>query len=319
MKKVLLTSILILLTGLFVQAQQDARYTQYMFNKLAINPAYAGSTNGISATAIYRTQWVNIDGAPQTMGLSAHSPLGAAKKIGIGGSLEYDKIGVHDKISAFATYSYSFPVRGAKFALGVQGGITHLSSNYTSVGSGVPDPTLFNPNDPLFQQNESRLLPNFGVGIYYYNPSKFYVGASIPHLLSNNLRTSEGPNIVKSSHLERHYYLMAGAVFGHAFKIKPSVLIKMVPNKAPIQFDANLMFLIKNMVWIGSSFRTDEGLNPESVDFIVAFQLPKGMKIGYAYDYTLSPLSNYTTGSHEVVVSYDFVGKVERIKTPRYF
>ena len=319
MKKILLAMVVMFAACLTANAQQDARYTQYMFNKLAINPGYAGSGQGISATAIYRTQWVNIEGAPQTMGLSVHAPVGLSKRVGVGGNLEYDQIGVHKKISAFGTYSYSFPLGASTFAIGLQGGIIHLASDWTEIGSTVSDPSVYDPNDPLFQTDETRLLPNFGVGIYYYNPSKFYIGASIPHLLNNNLRTAEGPDIVKLSHLERHYYLMAGAVFGSTFKVKPSVLVKVVPSKAPIQLDANLLFLVKNTIWFGGSFRTDQDFNPESVDFILAVQLPKGLKVGYAYDFTLSDLSNYTTGSHEVVIGYDFVGRVERIKTPRYF
>ena len=304
-------ALLLLLGGMEVMAQQEARYTQYMFNKLVLNPAYAGSTEALSLTGVFRKQWVSIDGAPQSASFSAHAPIG--QKIGLGGFIEYDQIGVHKGGTLNLSYAYKFIINESRLAVGVQGGLRYLKSNWTELeGNSFIDPSL---EPTLFANNESRIMPNFGVGLYFYNPNKFYVGASIPHLINNDL------GVTKIAHQYRHYYFMAGGVIpaGSALKVKPSVLLKVVPKNAPMQLDANLMFLIKNTLWLGSSFRFDQGFSPESIDFIAAVQLNNGLKVGYAYDYTLSKLNEFTSGSHEIMVGYDFKQEGIRIRTPRYF
>ncbi len=330
MKKILLVALTLCLgigVSSSVEAQQDARYTQYMFNKLVLNPGYTGSTEALSLTALYRTQWVNIEGGPTSVSLSAHSPLGTDKKIGLGGHLQLDQIGVHRKVDLFLSYAYKFILGESRLAIGVQGGVGYLTSDYTSVtGNNLVNTAI----DPVFQENESILLPNFGVGLYYYRPNKFYLGASAPHLLKSEIRTFDVPDntgtIIKVPHQERHYNIMGGLVFGKALKIKPSVLLKWVPNQAPIQLDANLMFLLRDALWFGLSYRnaignTDNTLQAESLDFIVAFQLKQGLKIGYAYDYTLSDLQQFAMplGSHEIMLGFDMKGKGVRYHTPRYF
>ena len=174
----------------------------------------------------------------------------------------------------------------------------------------------------------SRLLPNFGLGLYFYNPQKYYVGLFAPQLLNNNLR-DETQGIDAVAHQYRQYNFMAGAVFGEELKLRPSVLLKAIPSNAPLQLDASLLFLFKETLWLGASYRTALGnknvdnqtqiIDTESIDAIVAFQLKNGLKIGYAYDLTLSQLSKYTSGSHEIMLGYDMRPKGVRYHTPRYF
>lgn len=323
MRKIILALAILIGTAytLDVKAQQDARYTQYMFNKMALNPGYTGSNEGLSIAALYRTQWVNIDGAPTSVTLSAHAPLGDAKKIGLGGFLEYDNIGVHQQVNAFAAYSYKFILGESRLSIGLQGGISYRASNFTNVdGNSMVVTSIDNP----FLNDERRLLPNFGVGLYYYKPNSFYVGAAAPHLLNNNLRDDD-PTISRTPHQERHYNFMGGMVFGRDFKIMPSALVKLVPSQAPVQFDANVLLSLKEIIWLGASYRfavgnTDNALESESVNAIVAFQV-KQLRIGYAYDYTLSDLGAFAMplGSHEVSISYDMKGKGVRYYTPRHF
>lgn len=321
MKKILLLIVCCLaLNTSSILAQQDARFSQYMFSNLAFNPAYAGSGEGLSVAAIYRKQWVNIDGAPQTANLSGHTKAVEDGKVGLGLNLQFDEIGLTKVYSGFASYSYCLKSNGRDVPmlhLGVSAGATYMQKNLSQAqGNGLIDPTI----DPIFSSGDdvSKVLPNFGLGLYYFLPNKYYVGLSAPRLLTNNFR-DEDPAIAKIAHEFRHYYVTAGMVFGDEIKLRPSVLFKMVPGNAPIQFDVSLMALFKDTIWLGASFRADQGTSPESLDFIAALELQNGMKIGYAYDLTLSDLSDYTSGSHEIMLSYDVKRQSGRIKSPRFF
>ncbi len=320
MKRILLLTGLLLAVCINVMAQRDARYTQYMFNQQMLNPGYTGSSEGLSFTGIGRLQWVGIEGSPKSIGISAHSPLGKQKKFGLGAYIAHDKIGVHNQTSAYASYAYKFIIGESRLAIGLQGGIDYLRSDFTQVtGNEEIDITI----DNAFADNQRNLLPNFGLGLYFYKPNSYYLGVSAPHLLNNNLRSDNGIETLARQY--RHYYAMGGVVIGsNDFKVRPSFLIKTVPTQAPIQLDASLMFLVKEVLWLGASYRTafgnkDPFAQSESIDAIIAFQFPKGLKVGYAYDYTLSKLNNFTSGSHEVMIGLDIKGRTDRFITPRYF
>lgn len=320
MKRALLVLALFAIGSASASAQQMARYSQYMFNQMVFNPAYTGTTEGLNLTAIGRMQWVNIKGAPNTVSLSGHSPIGVDKKIGVGAYLEYDEIGVHRQTSAMLGYSYKFLVGESRISLGINGGLSMLQSNYTQLTGNE----LINIGiDPIFANDETRLLPNFGLGIYWYRPNRFYLGVSAPQLLETKLRDGDA-GVEKIAHQFRHYFLTAGMVVGSGnFKVRPSILVKAIPSNAPVQIDGSLMFLISDTFWIGGSYRSAVGGNAgfasESIDLIAAFALKNGLKIGYAYDYTLSDLQSYTSGSHEIMISYDLRGQGVRYHTPRYF
>ena len=321
MKRVFLLLCFLCLTGSAAFAQQDARYTKFMFNKLVFNPAYAGSGDGLSLVGIGRYQWVNIDGAPRGATLSAHAPLdNINKKSGIGGWLEYDQLGVHQRISLFADYSYSFILgQATRLSLGISGGGLYMRSDYTQLKqTGEFDPFT----DPAFNNASnvySKFLPNFGLGLYLYNTNKYYLGASVPHLLDNKY----GPT--KIAHQFRHYHFMGGLVLGsESFKVHPSFLVKMVPQNAPVQLDANLLFFFKDAFYFGATYRTpinnkDKLIDSESIDALVGFAAKNGLRIGYAYDYTLSEINQFTSGLHEIMLGYNIAKQGYRVRTPRYF
>lgn len=305
----------IIAVGNTAKAQQDARYSMYMFNGLLLNPAYTGSHEALGINAFYRTQWVGFDGAPQTLSFSVDAPI-ATQKMGVGGYVEYDQIGVHQRINAYATYAYRIKTgEKSHLAAGIQGGVLHIKSNYNQINS--PDGT---PADLALNQSQSNLIPNFGLGLYFHTPN-FYIGGSVPHLLQAQLNKNAPDGITKLARQYRQYIATAGVVLplGSNFKVKPSVLVKTLPGNAPTQVDANLGFLIKEVLWLGSSLRFDDTATPESVNAMAAFQLKNGLRIGYAYDYTLSEIQNYTSGSHEVTVGFDVPSKKDRLITPRYF
>jgi len=212
---------------------------------------------------------------------------------------------------------YSFILGDSRLAMGLQGGILSLNSDWTLIRQTPSiDPTI----DPTFgQETVSGILPNFGVGLYYYQPNKFYIGAAAPHLIENKLGAS------KVAHQYRHYNIMGGLVFGgDKVKLKPSALVKLVPKNAPVQLDANMMvFFMEGLLGLGVSYRTALGntsgfIASESIDGILALQLKNGLRIGYAYDFTLSDLQTYTSGSHEIMLGYDIIKEGPRIRTPRY-
>ncbi|QQS28850.1 MAG: type IX secretion system membrane protein PorP/SprF [Sphingobacteriales bacterium] len=296
-------------------AQQDARYSMYMFNGMYVNPAYAGSTGNAGFAAFYRKQWVNIEGAPQTISVSGQGPFGKRQQYGLGGFLEYDEIGVHQRITGYGAYAYRFKLPIGAVALGIQGGVQYLRSNFTDI---TPEEVITNP-DPVFQENSSVILPNFGLGIWFNTPA-FFAGLSAPHLINNKLNDGQ-PNITTVGRQYRHYLLNTGVVLkaGKSVKVVPSILVKAIPQNAPVQFDTNLSVFLVDMLWIGTSFRFENKFTPESINAILGFQFGNGLRLGYAYDYTLSSLNNFTSGSHEVTLGYDLRKKVDRLITPRYF
>ena len=296
-----------------VAAQQDARYSQYMFNGLVLNPGYAGSAETTCLAAIFRQQWVAIEGAPRTVSLSGHTSLGRYDKIGLGGFAEYDEIGVHQRLRAYASYAYRLRLGGGKLGVGVQGGLLYMRSDWSEI---TPEEVVSNP-DPVFAGGDViSVLPNFGLGLHYQT-RRYFVGASVPHLLNNKFEKG----VEKLARQARHYMITSGIIVpvGNFLKIKPSFLVKMIPGQAPTQVDANLSFLLKEKLWLGSSFRFQNQFVPESIDFIASFQMPNGLRLGYAYDLTLTRLSNYTSGSHEIMLGFDFGKDGERYRSPRYF
>ncbi|MBL7784521.1 MAG: type IX secretion system membrane protein PorP/SprF [Chitinophagales bacterium] len=326
MKKIVLAIALLIGIQHASEAQQQPRFSQYMFNQMVLNPAYTGSTETFSASLLGRYQWVGIEGAPQTGTIGAHAALGDAKKIGVGGFISYDRIGVTQTMGAFATYSYKFILGESRLSMGISGGLNYLSTDDSQLHTNgeMENVTI----DPSFNQgNLRKTLPNFGLGLYYYNPRKFYIGFSAPHLLNNNLRSDNTVAVV--AHQFRHYNFMAGAILGQGmFKFRPSVLVKAVPVNAPLQVDLSGLVLIKDMIWIGGSYRTPIGskdadgqtlvIDSESANAIVAFQ-KDGWKIGYAYDFTITQLRQFTNGSHEVSLTFDMKQKGVRVHTPRFF
>jgi type IX secretion system PorP/SprF family membrane protein len=315
MRKLILI-LVVTLSYVSTYAQQDPQYTMYMFNQLAINPGYAGSRECLSATAHYRNQWVGIDGSPKTLSFGIHSPLNN-EHVGLGFQVVNDKLGVSNTTNISGSYAYRIQVSPkGKLALGIQASVTNYTNKLTDAITTAADPT--------FKGNTNLLLPNFGAGLYYSTP-KAYIGATIPHLINNNLQdknaTALGANTARQF---RHLFITAGLVtkVSEAVKFKPSILMKYAPN-SPIETDINASFLFHDALWLGATWRSDVSVLrdklTESVDFIAMYEINNNLRIGMAYDLTISKLNTYTNGSYELLLGYDFNRKMDKMLTPRYF
>lgn len=288
------------------KAQQDAMYSMYMFNGLAINPAYAGSRERTTVMALYRHQWTGLAGAPKTAVLSGHAPL-ANENIGLGMSLVSDNHSIFNTITLTGNYAYRFQFKNrSRLALGLNVTLNNFRANWSEL-------ILSDVTDAVFTSAKKNVIsPNFGAGIYYYS-EKFYAGFSVPHFLNMSLGDhfkAEGTDMVARQW--KHYFYTMGAVFnlGENVKFKPSVLCKYVKN-APFQADINAAFLFKEALWVGASYRTGD-----AVVLMTEYNFSKGIRIGYAYDITLSELNDYSSGTHEIMIAYEFMKK-ETYLSPR--
>lgn len=290
-----------------VHAQQEPMYSQYMFNMLNINPAYAGSRGVVTATALYRNQWVGIDGAPQTTSVGFDMPI-REKKIGLGLQLYDDRLGIERTTGINASYAFRIQLTEAgTLSLGLQAGLLNYRANFSEVRT-------FQPNDPAFNQNISGLLPSAAAGIYY-NSDKFYLGISTPALLKTKLSFDNTTDISSVSGRDLHLYLASGFVvrLNQDLVLKPSVLIKAVSG-APVEFDLNSNLWIQNIISFGVSYRTGD-----SYVGMAELQLSKQLRFGYAYDKTFSNLGQLNTGSHELMLRMEFGSSNGKVASPRYF
>jgi type IX secretion system PorP/SprF family membrane protein len=293
-------------------AQQEIQYTMYRFNNLLFNPAAAGSRDALTAVAAYRWQWVNVPGAPQTGSFSVHSPL-QNNNIALGLTFINDRIGVTHTNKVEGNFAYRIPLDKAKkvkLSLGLSAGVVNYRAKLSEVETGGGA-----GSDPSFNQNASIWLPNVGFGLYAYS-QKFFVGVSVPNLLAGSYNALKlfqtGAN---TSHQYYHLYASGGYVFdlGKKVKFAPSVMMKYVPKFAPIDFDFNANFIFIDRIWLGASYRLSD-----SYGFMAAFNVLPQLRIGYAYDLTISSLSRFTTGSHEIMLGYDFDFVNKGIVNPRY-
>lgn len=291
-------------------AQQLPQFTQYMFNTISINPAYAGSRETFSAVGLHRSQWVGLEGGPETQTLSIHTPL-RNEKIGIGLSFINDKLGYENFSYIYGDFSYTIQTGvNSKLAFGIKGGFTHYNLDEELLN----DPSVV--NDPFFNEVSNRWSPNVGAGLYWHS-QRWYVGLSAPRILNtdyNNGRQGQLDYVA----LERiSYYITGGYVFdlSETTKLKPSVLLK-ATNGAPLSFDVSANFLFNETFWIGAGYRINE--SAAAIGGIADFQVSKQLRIGYAYEYPISDIRPYTSGTHEVLLMFE-VFKSKRIKSPRYF
>ncbi len=305
MKKLYTALLLLMATSLF--AQQDPLYSQYMFNKLALNPGYTGSRELLTADLLYRNQWVNIPGAPRTISASLHSPLNNPH-LALGAYVYNDKIGPLDLTGALASFAYRVIFPEGKLSFGLQAG-------FKNNGIVINDLKSYDQQDPIMYSNiEKKVVPDANFGVYYYS-ERFYAGLSSLHLLQNQstiVYDSAGNS--QFTKLLSHFYGMTGAAFplGENVVFRPSLLAKFVKN-APPQLDLNASFLFANTLWLGVSYRTEK-----AISFITEINIAQNFRVGYSYDIWMNELKVYNKGSHEIRLSYDLnVGK--RMISPRYF
>lgn len=290
-------------------AQQQPLYTMYMWNQLIINPAYAGTRDALTVSGVWREQWVGLDGAPSTQVLSVHSSL-PNESIGVGLTIQNDNIGPTNNTGVWGDFSYKIQTsEKAKLSFALRAGFDMYQANFRDLDN-------IDPDDPAFNQNiENRFLPNFGFGAYYYG-DRGYVGISSPTIIENELNTNGGGSSNDLS--QRHYYLLGGYVFNLSqdsagVMFKPSTVVRLTPN-APVSFDVSANFLIKQKLWLGAAYRFED-----SFAGIVSFQFTPHLQAGYSYDFGTSDLRSHHSGSHEIMLTYDFFDNAIKTKSPRYF
>lgn len=288
-----------------VYAQQDALYSQYMFNPFVINPAYAGTRNSMSAVVLHRSQWVGIAGAPTTQTASIHSPLNKYN-IAWGVNLAHDKLGPTRNIIAAVTGAYHLKFRESKLSFGLRAGIYN---------------TVFNRNILNFKEDgdimdvggvTSSLVPSFDFGVYYYK-TKFFAGLSWTHLWASPFKFEGFPEET-NLYLRTHMMLNMGYVFefNRKFVLKPSVLIKST-FQSPVNIDICLSAMFYKRFWIGLALR-----HTSSINLLLDVNVTDFMRIGYSYDFLVNQLANFSSGSHEIFVGFDFDLKKSQTISPRY-
>lgn len=309
-KKIVAAAVLLIGTT-STYAQQDPMFTHYMYNTLAVNPAYAGSRDALTITGLHRSQWLDFKGAPSSQTLTMHSPI-ANEHIGLGLSVLNDKIGVSNNTSIKVDFTYRMNLnKKSKLALGLSGGAKFFQANLEGLN-------LDQTGDPTFQNTISnRITPNFGAGIYY-SRERFYAGVSVPNLIQNSYSVI---NQVNGSTLtakeQRHYFLIAGTVIklSDNLDFKPTTLVK-VTAAAPIQADLTASFIIGKKLLLGGMYRTGD-----AAGVLIGFDITNQLHIGYSFDWSYGLRTfKYNMGSHEIMLRYDFIfPSKKQIHSPRYF
>ncbi|MDI6034837.1 type IX secretion system membrane protein PorP/SprF [Flavobacterium sp. LB2P84] len=301
--KTKLFSFVLMFTAFVSYAQQDAQFTQYMYNTININPAYAGSRGALSIFALHRTQWVGLDGAPVTNAASVNTPLNESN-LGLGVSIINDKIGPTTENTISADLSYTVPTSETfKLSFGIK-----ATANFFNL-----DVNRLNPvdDDPSLHDFNNKFTPNIGAGVYLHS-DKAYVGFSIPNFIESNRYDDNEVAIFKE---KINYYLIAGYVFdvNESIKFKPALLTKVVGG-APLQVDVSGNFMFNDKFVVGLAYRWSAALSA-----MVGFQVSDGMYIGYGYDHETTKLNNYNSGSHEIFLRYEIFKNNGKIITPRFF
>ena len=310
MNKILNILILIFLCFLSnqtVTAQQDAQYTQYMYNTLSVNPAYAGSRDMLSAVLLHRSQWVGVDGAPTTQTLSGHTPLN--EKVGVGLNIMNDRIGPARETVVDGNFSYSLEVFDeAKLNFGLKAGAHLLDVDYSRLN-------IYDETDASFQPNnvDQKISPQVGLGVMLYS-DKFYVGLSTPNLLETE-HFDESPNGSSVAKERIGYYLISGYVFDISsdVKFKPAILSKLVTG-SPLQVDVSANFLLYDTFTIGAAYRWSS-----AVSAMAGFQITDSLLLGVAYDADTTEFSEYSGGSFEAFLRFDLFKSYNKMVTPRFF
>lgn len=306
--RIYIVVLLVLVLQPVLMAQQVPITSQYLTNGLVINPAYAGTREALSANLSYRKQWARITGAPQFQTLSLHSPINNKEKVSLGLMADYLTYGVTKDVGIYAFYAYSVRMGKGKFSMGLKGGLDLSNTNYNRLQ--FPDG---NPVDPLLTGDMKYTLPNVGAGLYYYT-DKYFAGLSVPSLLTYR-RDETDQFKVTPDYTHFKTYFSAGTLirFADAFKVKPSVLVR-YSMQEPLEVDLNANLIFGDLLWVGSSYRIAE----KAVVALLDLQITPQLKLGYSYDYQLGHLSNYTSGTHEVSIRYEFEYSVIAT-SPRYF
>lgn len=306
MKKIF-ALILALISFGYVSAQQEIMISQYMFNGLVLNPAYAGSHPYVSSSILHRSQWLKFDGAPTTQTLAVDAPF-ANRRLGAGLTFSNDQIGVTKQQEVALNFAAKVSTGRGRLALGLKVGGAFYSAT-------LSDLTVFDANDPTYNNNISgQFIPKVGAGIYYYERN-WFAGISMPVLYAGDKAIL--PEVtLNDKFFKTHTYFNAGYVFepSSILAIKPSILVK-YQGEAPTEVDLNCNVMFFKKFWLGAGYRTGD-----AVIFMAEYNITDMLRIGYAYDWTTTDIGNYSNGSHEVMLGLDFGKDVKlKVRSPRYF
>ncbi|HEY0029663.1 MAG TPA: type IX secretion system membrane protein PorP/SprF [Bacteroidia bacterium] len=300
MKKILIFTCCVV-SAMSSFAQQDPQYSQYMFNQMAINPAYAGSKEAISASAFIRSQWTGIEGAPKTETFSIHGPL-KKKKVGLGFSVIADQIGPKKSVGALASYAYRIPVKNGKLSFGLRFGMFNYTYNW--------DDIVYKDKGDVYNTHDqtSKVVPTADFGVYYYT-NTLYMGLSATHLYSGKL-TQQSDDATLSPHL--FFTLGKAWSLNENLIFNPSCMVKTAKG-SPTTVDINFSFLLKQRIWLGLSTRSTYGFVAYA-----QFNITEKFKLGYSFDYGVNKIGKIGGGSHEIMLGYDFNISRSKISSPRY-
>ena len=286
-------------------AQQEPMFTQYTFNTLSVNPAYAGTRNALNLNTLTRFQWVGLNGAPKTVSVALHSPINK-RKVGVGLTIVSDEVGPVRNTYYSANYAYRLKItEELTLSMGIKGGITSYSV-------GLSDLYVNDQEDEVFNSNEKKISPNAGIGFYLYS-NKFYVGFAAPKLLETSVDEEYASNVTE---LKRHYYIIGGYIWklNSKWVFKPSILTKAVSG-SPISNDITMQFLYDDIIWMGAMYRIGD-----AAGLFLDMKVNNQFIIGVGYDFSLNGLSGINSGTYEIMLSYDFNKFTSsKVKSPRYF
>ncbi|CAG2532377.1 MULTISPECIES: PorP/SprF family type IX secretion system membrane protein [Maribacter] len=312
MKNLFITLFLLVASFWTIRGQQDAQYTQYMYNTVAVNPAYAGSRGVLSIAALHRSQWVGLDGAPTTQTLNINSPI--SDRVGLGLSIVNDEIGNGTNQDTYfdAVFSYTVPTsEEGKLSFGLKAGGHFLNIDFNRLRNYDPS------NAAVGQTNiDNKFSPNFGAGVYYHT-EQFYAGLSIPNFLETEHFDSGGNSNSYIAQERMNWYLITGYVFdiNPDLKLKPALLFKAVEG-APLQADLSATVLLNDTFSLGAAYRWDAAMSA-----LVGFQLNEKLMLGLAYDREITELgsTSFNDGSFEIFLRFEFLTRYKNILAPRFF
>ncbi len=323
MKRLYIALLLLAIAYMAGKAQQEVLYTQYVYNELTINPAYAGYHDNLNITLNSRKQWLGLEGSPMTMTLAGHKTLkvkgpecknfviqdGRVKsnrmqnRVGLGVLLYNDKIGVDNTLQGSFAYSYKIVFKESRLSFGLQASVLNYSQNFINLEG-------YNNEDPLFAENTQHTMVNFGTGVFF-DSHRYYVGLSVPQIIKNYL----DPVKIENNRQLRQYFLTGGYLFflNNYHKVKPSFMMRYT-EEVPFQLDLNVMVTYYDKIYYGVSYR-----NKNTVSAIFQLYFAKQIRIGMAYDYVLSDFKKATSGTVEVMLNYNFRNQDHKVVDPRYF
>ncbi len=293
MKKILL-AISLCLCFVYAQAQQNAQFSQFMWAKLAYNPAYAGSSDHLSVTALHRSQWVGLEGAPTTQNVNAHSSV-FRKRVGVGLNIMRDNITISNNWKIGMSYAYRIKVNQGVISLGLEGAVKYINTDWNMAEA------VEKTDEAIPTYEGQKFFPDVGIGAYYQKEN-FYAGLSVQNLIKAFVKLDEGEimDVIRTD--RNHTYLMTGGVvdLSDNIKLNPVFMMTYVRN-TPIDLDLHTSLIFMEKFWFGMSYRKGD-----SVDAIIQYQINKQIRLGLAYDFTLSELQKVSNGTYEMLLKYDF-------------